>query len=176
MPGVTAAGYRPASLSMAETGTGPAVAASVWRRPMVPEDDKEKLARRQANAAVALLRLDRPEKVWPLLRHSPIRGSAADLIHRLSPMGVDARVIVKRLGEESDLTICRALVLALGEYPDGALPPAEHELVEGRLREWYRTSADPGLHAAAEWALRRWKRGAMAQAERRRMGQAEQID
>ena len=35
------------------------------------DEKREKLAKRQANAAVALLRMNQPEKVWPLLKHSP---------------------------------------------------------------------------------------------------------
>src|SRR5262249_40242867 len=72
-----AQGYRPRALSVAATswpraasrpagrsedgGTGQGtgseqcVAASVWHRPIVPDAAKERLAKRQANAAVALL-------------------------------------------------------------------------------------------------------------------------
>src|SRR5262249_54336562 len=35
------------------------------------DEKREKLAKRQANAAVALLRMNQPEKVWPLLKHRP---------------------------------------------------------------------------------------------------------
>ena len=34
------------------------------------DDKRETLAKRQANAAVALLRLNQPAKVWPLLKRS----------------------------------------------------------------------------------------------------------
>ena len=39
--------------------------------PDASEEAKEALARRQANAAVALLKMDHAAKVWPLLKHSP---------------------------------------------------------------------------------------------------------
>jgi formylglycine-generating enzyme required for sulfatase activity len=119
------------------------------------EADRERLAKRQANAAVALLRMYQPDKVWPLLRHSPDPRVRSYLIHRLGPEGSDARAIVHRLGEEPDVTIMRALILSLGpeEFGEQARTPG---LVE-RLRETYRTAADPGLHAAAEWLLRQWK-------------------
>ncbi len=35
------------------------------------DEDREKLAKRQANAAVAFLRMNQPARVWPLLKHSP---------------------------------------------------------------------------------------------------------
>ena len=42
------------------------------------DERREKLAKRQANAAVALLRMNQPEKVWPLLEAQlPIRGCGA---------------------------------------------------------------------------------------------------
>src|SRR5205823_2274120 len=59
-------GFRPAALTVADVGNSgaPPVTASVWHRPVVPEADREALASRQANAAVALLRLGEPERLW----------------------------------------------------------------------------------------------------------------
>jgi hypothetical protein len=71
-------------------------------------DSKEKLAKRQANAAVALLRMGQAENVWPLFKHSPDPRVRSYLIHALSPLGADARAIVKQLERESDPTIRRA--------------------------------------------------------------------
>jgi len=36
---------------------------------LVPEQVKDRLAKRQASAAVALLRLGRDQNVWPILQH-----------------------------------------------------------------------------------------------------------
>jgi formylglycine-generating enzyme required for sulfatase activity len=123
----------------------------------VAENDKENLAKRQANAAVALLRMDRPEEVWPLLKHRPDPRVRSYLIHRLAPMGADPRAILKRLEEEPDLTIRRALLLTLGEFGERAFEGGERELLMEKLRYLYRNDRDPGLHAAAEWLLRTWK-------------------
>jgi serine/threonine protein kinase/formylglycine-generating enzyme required for sulfatase activity len=125
--------------------------------PDAPQDAKEKLAKRQANAAVALLRLNRAEMVWPLLKHSPDPRVRSYLIHRLAPFGVDVGTIIKRLGEEPDVTIRRALVLSLGEFGEDALPSAERAALVKKMQELYRTADDAGLHAAAEWLLRHWK-------------------
>ena len=51
------------------------------------DERREQLAKRQANAAVALLRMNHPEKVWPLLKHSPDPRVRSYLIHRLGPWG-----------------------------------------------------------------------------------------
>jgi len=121
------------------------------------DDGKEKLAKRQANAAVALLRLSRPEKVWPLLKHSPDPRVRSYLIHRFGPMGADAAAIIKRLDEEPDITIRRALILSLGENGDKELTAEARQALLPKLQSIYRTDADPGLHGAAEWLLRHWK-------------------
>ena len=72
------------------------------------DEKREKLAKRQANAAVALLRMNQPEKVWPLLNAQPPDDPRVRsyLIHRLSVRWVPTpEGIVKRLDEEPDVTI-----------------------------------------------------------------------
>ena len=48
------------------------------------------------------------------------------------------------------------MLLVLGELDATALSPSERDALLDRLRESYEAE-DPGLHAAAEWALRQWK-------------------
>jgi serine/threonine protein kinase/formylglycine-generating enzyme required for sulfatase activity len=124
--------------------------------PEAKEDEKEKLARRQANAGVALLRLGRAEPVWPLLQHSPDHRARSYLIHRLSPLGADIRSVVQRLDEEPDVTVQRALVLSLGQFKEKDFTPGERASVVRKLRDLYRNAADAGLHGAVEWLLRHW--------------------
>ncbi len=124
--------------------------------PDAKENAREQLAKRQANAAVALLRMNQPEKVWPLLRHSPDPRARSYLLHRLSPLGVDANAIVRQLDRESDLTIRRALLLGLGEFGE-KITSEDREALLPKLRDIYRTAPDAGLHAASEWLLRQWQ-------------------
>jgi formylglycine-generating enzyme required for sulfatase activity len=125
--------------------------------PLSAKDDaKEKLAKRQANAAVALLRMNQLAKVWPLLKHSSDPRARSYLIHRLFPLGADAGTILERLDKEPDVTIRRALLLSLGEYGEKDFPPETRKAVLPKLQQIFRTSADPGLHASAEWLLRTW--------------------
>ena len=128
----------------------------------IPSADanREKLAKRQANAAVALFRMNQAAKVWPLLRRTTEPDDPrvrSYLIHRLFPMGVDAGAIVRRLDEEVDITIRRGLVLSLGEFDEATFSPAARQAVIPKLQELFRSEADPGLHAGAEWLLRIWK-------------------
>jgi formylglycine-generating enzyme required for sulfatase activity len=167
--GLAGQDYRPAALSVAvfpwpqasrlqadQPASGP-LAATVWHRPVVHDEAKEHLAKRQASVAVARLRLGQAERVWPLLQHHSDPRLRSYLIHRLSPLGADARALVKRLDEEPDVSAKRALLLCLGEFGPEQLPAAEREALVPALLKVYRDDPDPGLHGAAEWLLRRWQ-------------------
>ena len=124
------------------------------------DEKREELAMRQANAAVALLRMKQEEEVWPLLKRSQGPDDPrvrSYLIHRLGPLGAEAMAIIKRLDEEPDITIRRALILSLGEYGHKELPPDARHALLPKLQAIYRTDAYPGLLGAAEWLLRHWK-------------------
>jgi eukaryotic-like serine/threonine-protein kinase len=125
--------------------------------PDATEGVKERLAKRQANAAVALLRMDRAEKVWSLLKHIPDPTVRSYLIHRLSPLGADPRAIIRRLDEEQEVSIRRALLLSLGEFGPDQLSAADREPLLPKVLQLYQDDPDPGLHGAAEWLLRQWK-------------------
>jgi len=122
----------------------------------IHEEVKEKLAKRQANAAIALLRMHQPAKALSLLRHSPDPRLRSYLIHRLGPFGADARTLFKQLDSESDITILRALILSLGEYGEKEFSPDARKTLLPKFQEMYTTSTDPGIHAATEWLLRTW--------------------
>jgi len=120
----------------------------------VAERARESLAKRQAYPASALLKMKRPEKVWPLLRHSPDPTARSYLIHAFAPLGADAAVLVHRLDEEPDVSSRRALILSLGEFDLRQLPAVEREPLIEKLLDLYRGDPDPGIHGAAEWLLR----------------------
>jgi formylglycine-generating enzyme required for sulfatase activity len=116
------------------------------------------LARRQANAAVALAAVGRWEKVWPLLRHSPDPTRRSYLIDRLGPGGAAAQSVSARLSpeQEPEVSVRRALLLALGEFDKDRLPLADREALVPRLVGLYRDDPDPGIHGAVGWLLRQW--------------------
>jgi formylglycine-generating enzyme required for sulfatase activity len=120
------------------------------------KEARERLARRQANAAVILLRMDHPENVWPLLKHCPDPRVRSYLIHRLGPLGAKAGVLVQRLAVEGDVRIRRALILSLGEFDREAWVSGEERDALDAIRASYKED-DPGIRAAAEWVLRQWK-------------------
>jgi serine/threonine protein kinase/formylglycine-generating enzyme required for sulfatase activity len=119
---------------------------------------KAALAGRQANLAVALVAMGRGSKVWPLLRHSPDPTVRSWLIERLGPGGASPRLLEGRLDQEPDPSVRRALILALGGFGPDRLLPGERDRLTSRLARLYAEDPDPGIHAAAEWLLRRWQR------------------
>jgi formylglycine-generating enzyme required for sulfatase activity len=134
-----------------------ALANELDRKPSSEDDGKERLAKRQANAAVALLKLGQPAKAWPLMQSSSDPTARSYLIHRLSPLGADPTVLVKRLDEERDVASCRAMLLSLGEYSESEFPSEARSALLPKLQWAYRMVGDPGIHAAVEWLLRTWK-------------------
>jgi formylglycine-generating enzyme required for sulfatase activity len=127
-------------------------------RPSPAEDQAEArdaLARRQAQAAVALLQLGREEPAWRLLRHSRDPGRRTHLIHRLAALGTDPRPLVRRLDVETDVSARRALLLCLGTFGDDLHAETRRGLRPGLLKA-YRDDPDPGIHSALDWLLRQW--------------------
>jgi serine/threonine protein kinase/formylglycine-generating enzyme required for sulfatase activity len=123
------------------------------------DEDKERLAKRQANATVGLLRLGQQDVVWPLLKHSRDPRVRSYLIHYLSPRGADAGAILTQLDEESDVSIRRALLLIMGEFGPDQLTAEEQERLIHTVLQLYRSDPDAGLHGAADWMLRQWGQG-----------------
>jgi eukaryotic-like serine/threonine-protein kinase len=132
------------------------------------EDQKEVLAKRQANAAVALLRLGAPQNVWPLFKPSPDPRVRSYVIHLLSPLGADPQQITGQfaiLGRAADLPLRGssrpALLLALGQFTEEQLSSARlsssgrQPLIEKLLAD-FENEPDAGLHSAIEWLLRKW--------------------
>ena len=146
--------------------------------PEATETEKDGLAKRQARAAVALIRMDKAEEVWSLLRHSADPRLRSFIVNCLSPLGADPKLIVDELdridpnakptsakGQQKmnailfhpETSMRRALILALGTYRTEVLSPSERRLLIGKLLDLYRNDPDSGIHGATEWTLRQWK-------------------
>jgi formylglycine-generating enzyme required for sulfatase activity len=128
------------------------------------------LARRQANAAVALAAMGRWEKVWPLMRHTPDPTLRTYLLDRLGRGGADFRALIDRLtpGREPDVSARRAVLLALGEFDRDQLSMAERKALVPRLLELYRDDPDSGTHGMAGWLLCQWgQQESVAETDRR---------
>jgi eukaryotic-like serine/threonine-protein kinase len=174
-----AQGYRPVSVSVARTTPeGSLATTSVWHRPVVQEESKDRLAERQARAAVALARMGKAEEVWTLLRHSADPRLRSFIVNWLSPLGADPKLIATEFAridsnakptpapgqQKMDAILFhpetsqrRALILSLGTYGTEGLSPGEREPLIAKLLDLYHSDPDAGIHGAAEWTLRQWK-------------------
>lgn len=151
-------GYRLVSIG-ATSINGELRTASVWHRPIIQDVEREMLARRQANAAVASLHMGNAEKIWPLLEESADPRLRTWIIHRLSPLMATPDRIVQRFHQEASVSIRRALILILGEYEPTEIDESrflDYKSLSEKLLGLYRSDVDPGIRAACEWVLRRW--------------------
>jgi formylglycine-generating enzyme required for sulfatase activity/tetratricopeptide (TPR) repeat protein len=171
-------GYRPASLSVARTPPGESfLTVFVWHRPTVQEETKDRLAERQARAAIGLLRMGKTAEVISLLCHSADPRLRSFILNWLKPLEADPRTLAAELdripptkkptpspGQQKMDAILfhpetsqrRALIMAMGTYGTEGLSPGEREPLIGKLLDLYRSDPDAGIHGAAEWTLRKW--------------------
>jgi len=125
--------------------------------PLNSQDNiKEAFAKKQANAAVALVKLNQSETMWPLLMHSQDPRSRSCLIDKLALCDVDFGVIFKQLMLEKNVSIRRALIQSLGEFGLGQISIDDRKTITPFLQEIYLKDTDPGIHASAEWLLKTW--------------------
>jgi formylglycine-generating enzyme required for sulfatase activity len=117
------------------------------------EENRETLARQQANCAVTLLLLDDAEQVWPLFKHNDDPRLRTYLIHDFAALGVNPQTLVERLLAGLDgVSAQQAIILSLGEY--GMLDALLRKRLFDKLKGEYQTNPDPGLHSAIGWLLR----------------------
>jgi formylglycine-generating enzyme required for sulfatase activity len=135
------------------------VTASVWRRPLVAEGDKDHLARRQANAAIALFQLGLPGQLWRNLVQGDDPRLRSELIERLTAFEVDPHLLAAHLNDSPppEATVRRGLLLALANMPVEKIAPSLRDEMKTTLELLYRNDPDRGIHSAVELILRNWR-------------------
>ena len=120
----------------------------------------------RARSARVMLALGQDSAVWPLLKQEANPTLRTRLIHDLNPLWLDPESALGQLPGQADASVRAALVLMVGQLagdPDApagsraALREANPPLVLRQdVPRLYRDDPDAGVHAAAEWTLRRW--------------------
>ena len=118
----------------------PLFQAEIAKTATIPDGDKDsetakdRLAERQARAAIALVRLGKAEEVWPLLRHSADPRLRSFIVNWLSPLGADPKAHCRRTRPASTA--------------DAKPTPAQGQQTHGRdpvpPRDLDAAGADPG--------------------------------
>ena len=131
-------------------------AAALSAQPKEDDPQKTEIDRRRANAGVGLILSGEPKAAWPYLKHSADPELRTYLIHRFAELGVEPSELIAALREHTDLTIHRALVHALGEYPVGVFSPRDMDNLVTQLTSL--NLSDPGLRGAVKWTLTQFDR------------------
>ncbi len=129
---------------------------------------------------MTLLRLGRPEGLWPMLCQRGDPSVRSYIVDRLKPLGANPATLVTALlnmptaADESpgnggslmdsilfhpETSVRRSLILALGKYDGGAIATEVRGPIVAKLLEGYRDDPDAGIHGATEWTLRQWNQG-----------------
>src|SRR5262249_38202909 len=112
------------------------------------------------------------DKVRPLLQHSPNPTVRSYLIERLAGL-VEARSVMDEVERGQEVSIRRALLVALGGFGKDRLPPGGGERRSARVCGTG-GDEDAGIHAGAAWLLQQWGRAErVQQIERELAGKAE---
>lgn len=111
--------------------------------------------KKQANSAICLLELGERDAVWQLLQQKPDPSLRSVIIDRLALLGANHEILSTQIKRESDPATRYALVLALAQFNLGQMSSQQREDLAKQIKGLYRDDPDPGVHSAAEWALRR---------------------
>jgi eukaryotic-like serine/threonine-protein kinase len=137
------------------------------------DDDAEarRLAfiQRQANAAVALVRLEDPTPVYQFLTVDRDPEALSQFIYRIRGREVSPSLLIKSFQElqakavPDDATARKqhyyrlyGFLLGLGEYSLDQLPARQRDTFAGQLAELYGSHPSRAVHSALGWLLRRW--------------------
>lgn len=175
---LSAQGFRPVSVSVAEITEEDWRIASVWHRPFMSATENFDTARGKANLIAALLRLGETKDFLHAISDAPTLPPSSvnlkplqvgghslsanalhtELVHVPASHGCDPALLVAALGRTEDTAVQHRLTLALGKYKPESM---SHEFSKkatkliGRLAE---QRDDAATRAAAEWCLRSWGR------------------
>ena len=147
--------YRPISISVVNDADGP-IAASVWQRPVVRVEEQNRIARRHANAAVALFKLGEAESMWSMLRHTPEPRIRSYLINQIAEMEVDPLLLLDRLSNEPDESRQFALIAALGQYRPEQLTAGNLSRFKNVIRALGTSHPSAGIHSICYYLCRKW--------------------
>ena len=119
-------------------------------------EERSNFVRRQANAAIAVVRLGSTDHLWPLLAATEDPALRSFLIDRLAPFKCPPVILIERLTSEPESSVRAALLLGLRQYTSEQIAPAERASLAPQLLALYRHDPDPAVHSAAASLLKTW--------------------
>lgn len=152
---LAAEGFRLTSLSLVED-SDETVAASVWSRPIVSDEQKDHVASRKANAIVALTRLGSANHLWKALEDAGDPRLQSFLIDRMASLSVPPSLLLKQLRIESSMSRRVALIASLARYRPEQLPVHELRALKSMIEEWGSNDPNASLHSICRYLANRW--------------------
>jgi serine/threonine protein kinase/formylglycine-generating enzyme required for sulfatase activity/SpoVK/Ycf46/Vps4 family AAA+-type ATPase len=151
-----------------------AALATEWMRPATvigSTSERMRLSRQQAAAAITLLKLgdqyqwmdglralDDPECMTQFAHGCKERDVSFSDLERSLRFLLSTSEARNRLRQERDVRLTYALLLALGDYQLSDITTGKREEFVRFIRDLSKTHPSAGVHAAAGWLLRSWKR------------------
>lgn len=140
----------------------------VSENPSGTSQEKLRIGRRRAGAAIALLRLnefhgvahvfnvkDNPESLTQFVHGCRSRRIRLDqIVDCFQGFGISMDSLPDRKQETSLI----GLLLSMAEYAPTEIDPQTRVRVEDTVDSWYENHPSSGVHGAAGWLLRRWGR------------------
>ena len=121
------------------------------------EAGKDRLAERQALAAIGLEVLGEPGWVSSLLRLGPDGRVRALLIHRLAEVSLGQKQLLERMKiPQAEPAERQALLMIWAEMRASGVPSVLKAEVVKLAEEFFAGDPDPGVHSAADLLLLRW--------------------
>ncbi len=165
-----AEGWRPTAIAVNDWSDSPVsnpapYAAMVLTRPLIPDDAKEALAKRQARCAVALYQMGEKDRIWKLFKAMQPDARVRSYFQAyLSDYGSDPATLVAEFLARQPTTkssdalaepSLAPLAISIGDFAAAKLLSEEQLTpVRDHALRLYIEDIDPGVHGACEWLLK----------------------
>jgi formylglycine-generating enzyme required for sulfatase activity len=168
-------GWRPSAIALGNRGldsdSNLAYGSIVFSRPLIPAEQIESHAKKQANTLIALYELGEREKVWRLLDNCITDARVRSYFQAyLTQYGADPEAIVQEFlstahdagvgGKVSNVTTSTKLstailAISLGDFQQAKmLDQRQHALVRSHALKLFVEDVDSGVHSSCEWLLK----------------------
>lgn len=119
-------------------------------------DDRFRVGKRKAHAAVALMEFDDFEPFQSMLAQVTEDPTMCSYVeNRVAKLGTHREYLIRML-ERSNVHFRSALLRILAKAPIDQLAPDLREKLVNTTARLYATDPSPGVHSAAGWALKNW--------------------
>jgi formylglycine-generating enzyme required for sulfatase activity len=146
-------------------------------KPEEIEQARLALIERQANAAVALMRLEDPQPIYQFLTIDRDPEALSQFIYRIRGREVSPSLLIRSFRELEQIAVpadpklrqqhflrLYGMILGLGEFTVDQLPASERDGLIEQLSGMYKAHPSRAVHSAVGWLMRRWSQESVVRA------------